>query len=112
MIDQVYENIEIASESTVKQAARDFAAAVAETPQFIAFEKAAYAFRNDQAAQQAMIALQQKQQSLRPLMQLNALNNMQREELMELQTCLYQPGSGPRILLRPSRTDYIVPGVR
>ena len=85
MIDQVNENIEIASESTVKQAARDFAAAVAETPQFIAFEKAAYAFRNDQAAQQAMIALQQKQQSLRPLMQLNALNNMQREELMELQ---------------------------
>ncbi|OGO64559.1 MAG: hypothetical protein A2029_16055 [Chloroflexi bacterium RBG_19FT_COMBO_47_9] len=86
MNDQVNEDIEIASSSIVKQSARDFAAAIAETPQFKAFEQAAYAFRNDQAAQQAMQALQQKQQSLRPLMQLNALNNIQREELLELQS--------------------------
>ena len=86
MNDQVNEDIEIASTSIVKQSARDFAAAIAETPQFKAFEQAAYTFRNDQAAQQAMQALQQKQQSLRPLMQLNALSNYQREELMELQS--------------------------
>jgi cell fate (sporulation/competence/biofilm development) regulator YlbF (YheA/YmcA/DUF963 family) len=86
MNHEVNEEIEIASTSIVKQAARDFAAALAETPQFKAFEQAAYAFRNDQAAQQAMQALQQKQQSLRPLMQLNALSNIQHEELMELQS--------------------------
>jgi len=86
MNDQVNEDIEIASSSIVKQSARDFAAALAETPQFKAFEQAAYAFRNDQVAQKAMQALQQKQQSLRPLMQLNALSNTQREELLELQS--------------------------
>jgi cell fate (sporulation/competence/biofilm development) regulator YlbF (YheA/YmcA/DUF963 family) len=86
MNDQVNEDIEIASTSIVKQAARDFATALAETPQFKAFELAAYAFHNDQAAQKAMQALQQKQQSLRPLMQLNALSNTQREELLNLQS--------------------------
>ena len=85
MSNQVNEDIEIASKSVVKQSARDFAAALAETPQYKAFEQAAYTFRNDQAAQQAMQALQQKQQSLRPLMQLNALSNIQREDLLELQ---------------------------
>jgi cell fate (sporulation/competence/biofilm development) regulator YlbF (YheA/YmcA/DUF963 family) len=86
MNDQVNEDIEIASTSIVKQSARDFASALAETPQFKAFEQAAYTFRIDQSAQQAMQALQQKQQSLRPLMQRNALNNIQREELLELQS--------------------------
>lgn len=86
MNDQVNEDIEIASTSIVKQSARDFATALAETPQFKAFEQAAYAFRNDQAAQQSMQALQQKQQSLRPLMMLNALSNAQREELLQLQS--------------------------
>jgi cell fate (sporulation/competence/biofilm development) regulator YlbF (YheA/YmcA/DUF963 family) len=86
MKDSIYQETEISSESVVKHAARDFAAAIAETPQFKAFDLAAYAFRNDQAAQQAMQALQQKQQSLRPLMQLNALRNIQREELLELQS--------------------------
>ena len=86
MNNQGNEDIEIASTSIVKQAARDFATALAETPQFKAFDLAAYAFRNDQAAQQAIQALQQKQQSLRSLMQLNALSNIQREELQELQS--------------------------
>jgi cell fate (sporulation/competence/biofilm development) regulator YlbF (YheA/YmcA/DUF963 family) len=85
MKDSVYQETEISSESVVKQAARDFASALAETPQFKDFEQAAYAFRNDQEAQEAMQALQQKQKALRPLMQLNALNNMQRDELLELQ---------------------------
>lgn len=34
MNDLVYENIEIAPAEVVKRAARDFAAALAETPQF------------------------------------------------------------------------------
>jgi len=85
MKDQVNEDIEIASTSIVKQAARDFAAALAETPQFKAFKQADYAFRQNQTAQQALIALQQKQQSLRPMMLLNALSPDQRLELQSLQ---------------------------
>jgi cell fate (sporulation/competence/biofilm development) regulator YlbF (YheA/YmcA/DUF963 family) len=86
MKDQVNDEIEIASTSIVKQAAHHFATALAETPQFKAFEQTAYAFNNDQAAQQAMQAYQQKQQSLRPLMMLNALSNAQREDLLQLQS--------------------------
>ena len=86
MEDMISEDIEMASPSVVKQAARDFAAALAETPQFIAFEQAAYAFRQDQTAQQAMQAYQQKQQSLRALVMLNALSAEQRDELERLQS--------------------------
>jgi cell fate (sporulation/competence/biofilm development) regulator YlbF (YheA/YmcA/DUF963 family) len=86
MEDMVSENIEMASLSVVKQAARDFAAALVETPQFKAFEQTAYAFRQDQAAQQAMQAYQQKQQSLRALLMLNALSVEQRDELERLQS--------------------------
>jgi cell fate (sporulation/competence/biofilm development) regulator YlbF (YheA/YmcA/DUF963 family) len=86
MKDMVFEDIEIAPPSIVKQAARDFAAAMAETPQFKAFEQAAYALRKDQAAQQAMQAYQQNQQSLRALLMLDALSAEQREELECMQS--------------------------
>jgi cell fate (sporulation/competence/biofilm development) regulator YlbF (YheA/YmcA/DUF963 family) len=85
MKDEVFEEIEISSESVVKQAARDFAAALSETLQFKTFEQADFAFRQDQAAQQALIALQEKQQSLRPMMLLNSLTTDQRRELQSLQ---------------------------
>lgn len=81
MEDMVFEDIEIVPPSVVKQAARDFAAVLSETPQFIAFEQAAYAFRHDQTAQQAMQAYREKQQSLRALVMLNALSVEQRDEL-------------------------------
>lgn len=86
MEEMIIEDIEMASPSVVKQAARDFAAALAETPQFKAFEQTAYSFRQDQAAQQAMQAYQQKQQSLRALLMLNALGSEQRDELERLQS--------------------------
>ncbi len=86
MKDSVNQEIEISSESVVKQAARDFAAALSETPQFKTFEQADFAFRQDQVAQQALSALQEKQQSLRPMMLLNALTTDQRLELQSLQT--------------------------
>lgn len=79
------EDIEIAPASVVMQAARDFAAALAETPRFKAFEQAAFAFRQDRAAQQAMQAYQEKQQSLRALLMLNALSDEQRDEFERLQ---------------------------
>ncbi len=85
MEDILSEDIEIAPASVVLQSARDFAAALAETPQFKTFEQAAYVFHQDQAAQQAMQAFQQKQQSLRALLMLNALSPEQRDELEHLQ---------------------------
>lgn len=81
MEDIVFEDIEIAPPFVVRQAARDFAAALSETSQFKTFEQAAYAFRQDQEAQLALDVYQQKQQSLRALIMLNALNVEQRDEL-------------------------------
>ena len=84
MEDMISEDIEMAPPSVVKQAVRDFAAALAETPQFKAFEQAAYAFRQNQAAQLALQAYRQKQQSLRALLMLNALSAEQRADLENL----------------------------
>lgn len=85
MNDVVYEDIEIAPSSVVMQAARDFAEALSETPQFAAFEKAAFAFHQDEAAQRALQEMQEKQKSLRGLKMLNALSAEQRDELQRLQ---------------------------
>lgn len=84
MSDGVVGDIEIAPPSVVRQAACDFAAALAGTQQFKAFEKAAERFRQDKTAQQAMDAYQVKQQSLRALMMLNTLSDEQRSELEQL----------------------------
>ncbi|RPI96741.1 MAG: YlbF family regulator [Chloroflexi bacterium] len=84
MDDQVFDDIEIAPPSVVLSAARDFAAALAETPQFQSFEQASERFRQDRAAQQAMEAYREKQTDLRPLLMLNALSAEQTAELEDL----------------------------
>lgn len=86
MDDQVFDNIEAAPTSVVLSAARNFAAALVETPQYQAFEQAAERFRQDQAAQQAMEAYRQKQMEYRPLLMLKALSDEQRTELESLQS--------------------------
>lgn len=86
MENTVIGEFEMVSTSIVKQVARDFAAALAETAQFKTYEQTAYAFRMDQTAQQAMQTYQQKQQSLRALLTLNALNAEQRDELERLKS--------------------------
>lgn len=86
MEEMVFEDIAMASPSIVKQAARDFAAALADTQQFKVFEQTAYAFRQDQTAQKAMQTYKQKQQSLSALLMLNALSAEQRNELEDLQS--------------------------
>lgn len=83
---KVFDDIEIAPASVVKRAARDFAAALSETPQSKAFKQAAEQFRQDQSAQEAFKAFQEKQMSLRPLLMLNALSPEQRSELESLQS--------------------------
>ena len=62
----IYElsDIEIASPSVVRQSAQDFARALAETQQYTAFLTAVEQLRNDQEAQQAIAAFQEKQKSL------------------------------------------------
>ena len=72
MNEFVFDDIEIAPPSVVKRTAHDFAAALAETPQFKTFEQAAERFRQDQVAQQAMQAYEEKQISWRALLMLNA----------------------------------------
>ena len=86
MDDKVFDDIDIAPPSVVKQAARDFAAALAETPEFKAFEQAADAFRQDPVAQKALGAYQEKQLAWRALLMLNALSSKQRAELESLQS--------------------------
>ncbi len=78
------DNIEVAPPDVVKRAARDFAAALADTPQFKALDGAADRLRQDQAAQQAMGAYQEKQIAWMALMMLNALSDEQKAELEQL----------------------------
>ena len=81
MSDRAINDIEVAPPSVVKQSARNFASVLVETPQFKSFEQAAEHFRQDQAAQQAMKAFQEKQRDWRALIMLNALSPDQQAEL-------------------------------
>ena len=78
-------DIDVASPSVVRTAARDFAAALAETPQFKAFEKAYIIFSDDTAAHQALSTYQAKAKSLRAVLMLNAASEVERAELERLQ---------------------------
>ena len=84
MDDKAMSDIEVAPPSVVKQAARNFASALAETPQFKFFEQAAERFRQDQAAQQALGAYKEKQMAWSALIMLKALSPEQRAELESL----------------------------
>jgi len=77
-------DIEVASPSVVRAAARDFAIVLSETPQFKVFEQAYEAFRKDAAAHQALSAYQDKAKSLRALLMLNAISEAERVELERL----------------------------
>ncbi len=67
-------------------------AELGETAQFKGFEQAAERFRQDQVAQQAMSAYQEKQKEWRALVMLNALSSEQSIELETLKNAfLNQP---------------------
>ena len=89
MTNGTLDDLDIAPASVVKQAAHDFAAALAKTPQFKTFEQALERFRQDQTAQQAMRAFQEKQTSWRALLMLNALSPEQKMELEDLQNAFF-----------------------
>jgi cell fate (sporulation/competence/biofilm development) regulator YlbF (YheA/YmcA/DUF963 family) len=76
--------IEVASPSVVRAGGRDFAAALAETPQFKAFEQTYEALSHDVAAQQALSAYRDKADSLSVLLKLNAVSEAKYAELERL----------------------------
>jgi cell fate (sporulation/competence/biofilm development) regulator YlbF (YheA/YmcA/DUF963 family) len=85
-MDEKTNEIEIAPPTVVRAAGRDFAAALAETPQFKAFEQAYVALKNDAAANQSLSAYQAKVKSLREVLALNAISEAERAELERLKT--------------------------
>ena len=61
-----------------------FAAALAETPAFRAFEEASVRFRDDERAQEAFAAYQAEQRTLQPFLMMGAASDEQRAELERL----------------------------
>ncbi len=77
--------LELAPPEVVRQAARDFAVALAETPQFKAYEEAIDRLNHDTAAQQAIDAFRAKRESLQAMLLLNAVSAADQTELQRLQ---------------------------
>jgi cell fate (sporulation/competence/biofilm development) regulator YlbF (YheA/YmcA/DUF963 family) len=85
MPDYAVNELELAPPEVVRQSARDFAVALAETPQFKTYEEATDRLNHDTAAQQAIDAFQAKRESLQALLLLNAVSEADKAELQRLQ---------------------------
>jgi cell fate (sporulation/competence/biofilm development) regulator YlbF (YheA/YmcA/DUF963 family) len=85
MKNQVVTDLEVTPPSVVRRSAKDFAQALAKTPQFRAFDEAEELLRQDQDAQRIITAYQTKQQALRASMMLGAASKEERAELDRLQ---------------------------
>ena len=85
MTDVALNELELAPPEVVRQAARDFAAALAETPQFKAYEEAVERLNHDPAAQRAIDAYRAKRESLQAMLMLNAVSEADQAELQRLQ---------------------------
>ena len=72
-------------DAEVQMAAHAFAQALAESAEFQAFEQASEWLRQDETAQQAILAFQNKQQSLQMMQRLNAVSQQDQAELERLQ---------------------------
>ena len=93
MTDFALNELELAPPSVVRQAAAEFAAALADTTQYKAFEAAGERLRHDEAAQQAMEAFQTKQNSLQALLMLNAVSSEEQAELEQLRNAFLAEAS-------------------
>ncbi len=85
MTDFVLNELELAPPEVVHQSARDFAAALAETPQFKAYEEAAERLNHDVEAQRVIDEFQAKRQALQAQLLLNAVSEADKAELQRLQ---------------------------
>lgn len=72
-------------DAEVQMAAHVFAQALAESAEFQAFEQASERLRQDKTAQEAILAYQNKQQSLQMMLRLNAVSPQDQAELERLQ---------------------------
>ena len=72
-------------EAEMQMAAHAFAQALAESAEFQAFEQASERLRQDEPAQQVILAFQNKQQSLQMMLRLNAVSPQDQAELERLQ---------------------------
>ena len=75
----------VVSQNEALQAAREFAAVLAEMPGYQAFDQVQLRLRRDAAAQEAIRAFQERQQSLQWMLMLGALSEADRHELQRLQ---------------------------
>ncbi len=85
MTDVALNELELAPLEVVRQSTRDFAAALAETPQFQAYEEAAERLNHDVEAQRVIDAFQAKRQALQAQLLLNAVSEADQAELQRLQ---------------------------
>lgn len=81
--------LELATASVVKQAARGFASALYKSEPFQTYEKAASHLHEDSEAQEAIRAFQEKQQSLKMMLMLNAVSEEDRAELEMLHKLMF-----------------------
>lgn len=92
MISDFVDGLEVASPTVVRQATRDFAAALAMSPEFKRVEEAAAVLQDDAGARQVMLAYQEKQQALQAVLLLGALSAGEQAELETLrQSYLEEP---------------------
>ncbi len=84
MSDFALNELELAPPEVVRQSARDFATALAETQQFQTFETAVQRMYDDEVAMLALEAYQTKQRSLQTMLMLNAASDQERAELERL----------------------------
>lgn len=85
--------LDVAPDSVVKQAARDFAGALAETDAYRAFEAAGERLRSDMAAQGAILAYQRKHRSLAAGLSRGGVDEEQRDELDRLHRSMVEQPS-------------------
>jgi len=91
--------------SDVEGAAPRFAAALAETPAFRAFEEASVRFRDDERAQEAYRAYQDQQRTLQPFLMMGAASDEQRAELQRLhETFMAEPSAAELLEAQASLT--------
>ena len=79
---------DLAMTGEVSAAAKAFASALADTPEFRTFEESYHAFKHDRAAQEAVRLFQEKQRSLQAMQQLGMLEQKELDELEGLRDAM------------------------
>lgn len=78
----------VALEPQVREAATAFAQALADTPEYRAFEEGYHAYKHNRSAQEAVRLFEDKQRSLQTLQQLGIVEPSERDELNRLREAM------------------------